>query len=185
MIGPGRFREAMGCFATGVAVVTGRAPSGDYVGLTANSLTSVSLEPPLVLVCLDRSSESRSVLLESRRFAISVLGSDQEELARRFAGEARDTRFEDLAVRFGIEGVPILDGALAWLDCRIWEVVEAGDHTVLFGQVEDGGTGRYGGSGEPGSVGGAGPEGRDGGERSQGSKGPLVFYRGGYGTVAP
>jgi 3-hydroxy-9,10-secoandrosta-1,3,5(10)-triene-9,17-dione monooxygenase reductase component len=158
VIDPDRLRDVMGHFATGVTVVTGRAPGGGYAGLTANSLTSVSLDPPLVLVCIDRNSISRETLLRTERFAVSVLRRDQEEVAHRFSGEARETRFDDLRLRFGRDGVPILDDALAWVECRVWRWVEAGDHTVLFGEVEDGGA--------------AGAD-------------PLVFFRGGYGTVAP
>ena len=178
MIDPDRLREAMGRFATGVTVVTGRKPSGEWVGFTANSLTSVSLDPPLVLVCVDRASSSRDALLESGRFAVSLLGRSQEDVARRFAGEAhRESRFEELSVRAGRDGVPILDGAMAWLDCRIWEVVEAGDHTVLFGAVETAGTDE-----DPGDGATPGPESRRVPIRPGAD--PLVYYRGEFGTVA-
>ncbi|TVR55790.1 MAG: flavin reductase [Gemmatimonadales bacterium] len=180
MIDPGRLREAMGRFATGVTVVTGRRTSGEWVGFTANSLTSVSLDPPLVLVCVDRASSSRDALLESGRFAVSLLGRGQEDVARRFAGKAqRDSRFEELSVRAGREGVPILDGAMAWLDCRIWEVVEAGDHTVLFGAVEMAGTDE---DPEDEANPGPGPE----SQRVPIQRGadPLVYYRGKFGTLA-
>lgn len=167
----------MGRFATGVAVVTGRRRSGERVGFTANSITSVSLDPPLVLVCVDRASSSREAILESGRFAISLLARGQEEVAQSFAGDARDSRFEALPVWSGMEGVPILYGAIAWLDCRIWEVVEAGDHTVLFGAVETAGTD------EDREEGSTGPEAAGSGFRR--FRHPLVYYRGEFGTVAP
>ncbi len=170
MIPPARFREVMGRFAAGVAVITGRAASGEFVGFTANSLTSVSLEPPLVLICVDRDSASRDPLVESGRFAVSILHRDQEPLARRFAGEARESRFEDLGLHFPPGGVPVLRDALAWLDCRVWRLVEAGDHTVIFGLVEAAGRER---------------DGRRGVGAGAGSAKPLVYFRKSYGTVAP
>jgi flavin reductase (DIM6/NTAB) family NADH-FMN oxidoreductase RutF len=160
----------MGRFATGVAVITGRSASGEFLGFTANSLTSVSLEPPLVLICVDRDSASRDSLVKSGRFAVSLLRRDQEPLARRFAGEARETRFQDLALHFPPGGVPVLQDALAWLDCRVWRLVEAGDHTVLFGLVE-----------AAGDVTGGGRETGAG----DGPPKPLVYFRKSYGTVAP
>lgn len=155
-----RFRHVLGHFATGVAVVAGADPEGEYAGLTVNSITAVSLDPPLVLVCVAQASLSREVFLASSAFAISILGRRDLRLARRFAGDLRDSRFSDVAVRIAETGAPILEGCLAWLDCALWKSVEAGDHTVLFGEV------------------------RSCGVSGEGSD-PLVFFRGGYGTVAP
>ncbi|MEX0856208.1 MAG: flavin reductase family protein [Gemmatimonadota bacterium] len=153
-----RFRQVMGHFATGVTVVTGVDPDGERVGLTANSVASVSLDPPLLLVCLDRGSKSLAALLETGAFGISVLHSGQEAVARRFAGEPTANRFRDLEVRLAPSGLPFLPDAIAWFQCRVWRTIEAGDHTILIGEVEDGGT-------KPGS--------------------PLVFFQGRYGIVAP
>jgi len=153
-----RFRHVMGHFATGVAVVTGRDPEGSPLGFTANAVASVSLDPLLVLVAVDRSSTSLPMLLKQEAFALSFLSAGHEELARRFAAEVRENRFEGLPLRVEATGSPVLEGALAWLDCSLWKTVDAGDHVVLFGRVERCGVDRKG-------------------------EAPLVFYGGGYGTV--
>jgi len=132
-----RFRSVMSHFATGVTVVTGADREGRTVGLTANAFTSVSLDPELVLVCVANESLSREVFLDTSRFAVSILRREDEHLAQRFAGPTREVRFEDLPLRVGATGTPIVERALAWVDCRLWKVVEAGDHTVLFGAVVD------------------------------------------------
>lgn len=154
-----RFRRVMGHFATGVAVVTGRNDDGADLGFTANAVVSVSLNPRLVLVCVDHDSASLPALQRHGAFALSFLGASQEELARRFAGGTRADRFTGVPTRVEETGAPILDDALAWLDCRVWKEVEAGDHMLLIGQVK-----RCGG-----------------GQADE----PLVFYRGAYGTVRP
>ena len=154
-----RFRRVMGHFATGVAVVTGRNDDGADLGFTANAVASVSLNPRLVLVCVDHDSASLPALQRHGAFALSFLGASQEDLARRFAGGTREDRFTGVSTRVEETGAPILDDTLAWLDCRIWKEVEAGDHVLLIGQVE-----RCGG-----------------GQADE----PLVFYRGAYGTVHP
>lgn len=158
-IEPKRFREVMGNFATGVAVVTGLDPEGNPLGFTANAVSSVSLDPLLVLVSVDRESTSLPALLGSGGFALSFLRQEDQELARRFARTERDARFEGLELGSGATGVPILRDALAWVDCSLWRSVEAGDHLVLFGKVEACGTH---GAGEP-----------------------LIFFQGRYGTFAP
>jgi 3-hydroxy-9,10-secoandrosta-1,3,5(10)-triene-9,17-dione monooxygenase reductase component len=155
----GHFRHVMGHFATGVTVVSGLDPDGNPVGLTANAVTSVSLEPRLLLVGMDRGSSSLEALLETGQFGISVLRAEDEALARRFAEEAPGVRFRGLDLEDVGADVPILRGALAWLACSVWRTVEAGDHTLLLGEVVKCS---------------ADTEGR-----------PLVFFRGGYGTVAP
>lgn len=154
-----RFRSVMGRFATGVTLVTGRDREGAPVGLTANAVASVSLDPPLLLVCLDRGSASRPVLEEAGSFAVSILRAGQGPLARRFSREDPEERFRDLALREEVTGAPILDGALGWADCRLWRTVEAGDHTILLGEV----------------VACGGAEDDD----------PLVFYCGRFGTFEP
>lgn len=154
----GRFRKVMGHFATGVTLVTGRDEDGVPVGLTANAVTSVSLEPPLILVCLDQLSESRPVLLRTGHFAVSILRSGQDELARRFSRSDPEERFDGLRTRTAVTGAPLLAEALAWADCRTWKSLEAGDHTVLVGEV-------------------LACEAEDEGA-------PLVFFRGRFGTVA-
>ncbi len=149
----------MGRFATGVAVITGRSPEGHPFGFTANSLTSVSLDPRLVLVCVDRNSNSLSPLLAAGRFTISILADNGAPVAARFAASQREERFKGI----GLESAPgapfVLDEAIAWLECRRWRDVEAGDHVVVFGEVVDCGV------------------------RSR--REPLVYFEGRYRTLQP
>jgi flavin reductase (DIM6/NTAB) family NADH-FMN oxidoreductase RutF len=130
-----RFRKVMGTFTTGVAVVTSRSPDGRPCGLTANSVASVSLEPVLVLVCVDRAAASHACIVDGGAFAVSVLGWGDEPIARRFAGNDRAARFDDLPYRTEVTGSPVLDDALAWLDCRVRDVHVAGDHSIVVGEV--------------------------------------------------
>jgi 3-hydroxy-9,10-secoandrosta-1,3,5(10)-triene-9,17-dione monooxygenase reductase component len=156
---PAQFREVMGHFATGVAVVTGATPNGNAFGFTANSVASVSLNPLLVLVSVSRSSESLPLLLAAGHFALSFLGAGDEALARRFSRSARGARFKGLDLQERETGAPVIGGAVAWVDCSVWKTVESGDHVVVFGKVEGCGVG-------------------SGGD-------PLVFHRGRFGTVTP
>jgi flavin reductase (DIM6/NTAB) family NADH-FMN oxidoreductase RutF len=133
---PKQFRQALGMFATGVTVVTTIAPDGSPRGLTANSFTSVSLSPPLVLVCIDRAAKSYTAFTQGNGFAINILSQDQRELSQRFASKTAD-KFAGVDWSKGANGAPILDGALAWLECRHWRWVTAGDHIVLIGEVVD------------------------------------------------
>jgi 3-hydroxy-9,10-secoandrosta-1,3,5(10)-triene-9,17-dione monooxygenase reductase component len=132
-----RLREVLGHFATGVAVVTSAGPSG-YVGMTVNSFTSVSLSPPLVLVCARHESQTGRGIEQSGAFAVNVLCRTQEQLSRRFCGPVA-RRFEGLRVRIGASGAPILHSALAYLDCYLKDGVDAGDHRILIGRVLDAG----------------------------------------------
>ncbi len=132
-----RFRDAMSAFATGVTVVTALGEEGVPFGITANAVTSVSLHPPLVLVCIDRASSSHDPIVDAGAFALNVLGAGQEGLARRFSGDRHDRRFRDVEFSSRETGSPVLETALAWLDCRMWNTLGAGDHTVLFGEVAD------------------------------------------------
>jgi flavin reductase (DIM6/NTAB) family NADH-FMN oxidoreductase RutF len=128
-------RRALGQFATGVTVVTTRAPDGRRLGLTANSFTSVSLDPPMVLWCLARSSPSIEAFLDCGHFAINVLAADQHHLSRQFATPAID-KFEGVATIDGPGGMPMLEGALARFVCRHVAHHEGGDHLVFLGEVE-------------------------------------------------
>ena len=129
-------RRALGSFATGVTVVTTGGPAGLY-GVTANSFTSVSLEPPLVLVCLGRRSPGRELIAGNGAFAVNVLTSDQEELGRRFASKDRGSAmFAGIEHRRGATGAPILSGA-SHLECRLAGIHAAGDHVIVVGQVLD------------------------------------------------
>ncbi len=129
------FRRVLGHFAAGVTVVTTIGDDGQPYGLTATAFTSVSLEPPLVLVCVDKRAESHPHFHVSRVFAVNFLGVDHEHLSRRFATSGGD-KFKDLDVRRGITGAPLLSEALGYLECRTVDVFEGGDHTIFLGQVE-------------------------------------------------
>jgi flavin reductase (DIM6/NTAB) family NADH-FMN oxidoreductase RutF len=129
-----RLRDAFGSFATGVTVVTGRGVDGMRVGLTANSLTSVSLDPPLLLFCPARTASALPTLEASKRFAINVLASDQRAVADRFARRDVD-RFADAAWD-DWDGLPILTGALANFACTLFADHDGGDHRVIIGRVE-------------------------------------------------
>ncbi len=134
MIDPALFRRALGQFASGVTVVTTRDAQGRPLGLTVSSFCSVSLDPPLVLVCVDKRSETHDGFEASRVFAVSVLAEGQEELARRFAfgGPAK---FADAALATGRAGVVLVPGALAHLECHVVSAHEAGDHTIYVGEL--------------------------------------------------
>ena len=132
------FRRVMGQFATGVTVVTTRL--GDEVhGLTANAVCSVSLEPLLVLVCVDHAADTHPLLEKSGVFAVNILSHTQEDLSRLFAGpmEEKAGRLEAIGYRTAVTGAPIIDGCLAYLDCRVVAAYPGGDHTIFIGRVEE------------------------------------------------
>jgi flavin reductase (DIM6/NTAB) family NADH-FMN oxidoreductase RutF len=133
---PLRFRAMMGAFPTGVAVVTARRADGSPSGLTVNSLTSVSLDPLLLLVCIDHNASSHTAILESGAFAVNLLGEEDAGLSDTFARAVRDERFEGLEWRKGPSDSPILAQALGWIDCRVHQTHVAGDHTIVVGRVE-------------------------------------------------
>jgi len=130
-----QFRRVLGSFAAGVTVVTTLGDDGQPYGLTATAFTSVSLEPPLVLVCVDKRSESHVHFHASQVFAVNFLGVHQEELSRRFAVSGGD-KFSDLPTHRSATGAPLLRDTAGYVDCRAVNVVDAGDHTVFIGQVE-------------------------------------------------
>jgi flavin reductase (DIM6/NTAB) family NADH-FMN oxidoreductase RutF len=133
MIDQSLFRQVMGQFASGVTVVTS-AYEGQLVGLTVSSFTSLSLDPQLVLVCIDRSSVSHPAILGSGLFAVNILSQGQEYLSRRFA--TRDAE-KFLAGTFSLSarGLPLLDGALAHIECALHSTLPGGDHTIYVGEV--------------------------------------------------
>ncbi len=133
-------RKALGTFVTGVTVATTIDAEGRPRGLTANSFTSVSLDPPLVLVCVAGSASSHSAFHGCKRFAVNVLSETQQEASMLFASKAPD-KFQRTAWRPGQGGTPILNEALGWFDCLTHDRVEAGDHTILIGRIEDFGHG--------------------------------------------
>ena len=127
-------RRALGRFVTGVTVVTTRDAGGAPLGFTANSFASVSLDPPLVLVCVGHEVERFDVYHRCSEFAINVLGDSQRALSSRFATEHPD-RFGGVRWRPGAHGAPILAGCIAALECATWRRIEAGDHMILIGRV--------------------------------------------------
>jgi flavin reductase (DIM6/NTAB) family NADH-FMN oxidoreductase RutF len=145
-----QFRQLCGRFATGVIVVTAADASGADQGMTANSFTSVSLDPPLVSVNVDRAASVHAVILAAPRFMINVLESAQEAISRHFSGP-EPHRFESF--RRSASGLVILEGVIATIECETYTRFEGGDHTIVVGRV----------------VGGEAREGR-----------PLLYFRGGY-----
>ena len=127
----------MGMFATGVTIVTTRDSHGNFYGLTANAVTSLSLVPPLVLICVDRKAESFIHFYDSKRFVVNILGRDQEALSARFAKSGGD-KFGGVPYRLGRLDTPILPDTLGYLECRVIETHEGGDHVIHVGEVEHG-----------------------------------------------
>lgn len=128
-------RDAFGAFLTGVTVVTTVDDAGSPIGFTANSFTSVSLEPPLLLVCLAKTSRNYATLTRAKGFGINVLSEGQKEVSNTFARPVED-RFAAVQWRTGPLGSPVFADVAAWFDCAMHEVVDAGDHVILLGRVE-------------------------------------------------
>jgi flavin reductase len=155
------FRSTVGAFATGVTVVTTRGEEHAY-GMTANAFSSVSLDPPLILVCVINPSEGAEHITSNGVFAVNILSVEQEPMSRFFASRDRPKgrdAFRDVPHRVAASGSPILEGAAAFMDCRLHATHEAGDHLIFIGEVleidvQEGGT-------------------------------PLVFHGGGYRLLAP
>src|SRR5713101_8406765 len=131
------FRSALGVFATGVTVVTTQGPEHAY-GLTANAFSSVSLDPPLILVCVNSGTRGSESIEQNRVFAVNILTSEQEAVSRYFASRDRPRgkeAFSEIAHRTEVTGSPILDGVAAYLDCRLAASHLAGDHVIFIGEV--------------------------------------------------
>ena len=152
-----RFRRVLGHFPTGVTVITAAA-DGVPVGLAVGSFTSVSLDPPLVAFCPDKSSSSWPKIEATGVFCVNILAEDQEDICRNFATKGGD-KFQGIGWRPASSGSPILHDVLAWVDCEIETVHEAGDHYVVIGRVHELDVAHEGT--------------------------PLVFFRGGYGRFTP
>jgi len=133
---PRTLRDAFGSYMTGVTVVTARAPDGRPVGFTANSFSSVSLDPPLLLVCPGRFLSSYEAFAACSHFAVSILAEGQEDVATIFAGSKKD-RFAQVAHSADMHGVPVIDGAVARFSCVRHSVIDAGDHCILLGEVAE------------------------------------------------
>jgi flavin reductase (DIM6/NTAB) family NADH-FMN oxidoreductase RutF len=136
-----RLRRALGCYPTGVTVVTARAADGRAVGLTVNSFASLSLDPPLLLWSLANRSPSLRVFRSASHYAINVLAQGQQALALRFADPKVPDKFEGVALHQAPEPVasqaPLLEGALAWFVCASRDAIETGDHTLFIGRMVD------------------------------------------------
>jgi flavin reductase (DIM6/NTAB) family NADH-FMN oxidoreductase RutF len=134
---PDAFRTVLGHFATGVAIMTSMADDHPH-GMTANAVTSVSLDPPLVLVCVDRTAVMAGVVEKAGAFALSFLSDDQEEVSQWFADPTRPDggdQFDGVATLTATTGSPILEGSHAWVDCRRWATYDGGDHVIVVGEV--------------------------------------------------
>ncbi len=136
-VNPALFRQLLGRFATGVTVVTTRDPAGRPIGMTASSVASVSLHPPLVLVSIDQANDMHPALRAASRFVLNVLADDQEALSRRFAAEHSD-RFDGVPYRDSGHALPIIEGTVASIECEKQAEAPGGDHTVFFGLVTGG-----------------------------------------------
>lgn len=132
---PRELRNAFGNFVTGVTIVTTIDEAGNPRGMTANSYTSVSLDPPLILVCIDRRAGSFSAFATAPSFAVNILGEHQRALSNLFASKSQD-KFVGLQTEIAVTGAVILRDALCWMDCRVHQRVPAGDHLLLIGEIQ-------------------------------------------------
>ena len=155
-VDPAQFRQLLGRFATGVTVLTARDPRGHPIGMTASSVASVSLQPPLLLVCVDQRHDMLAAMQAAHWFVLNVLAADQEAISRRFAAEHPD-RFDGIGYRDDKHGIPVLDDVLASIACAKHGEAPGGDHTVFFGLVTGG---------------------------TVSDRRPLLYYRGGYANLA-
>jgi flavin reductase (DIM6/NTAB) family NADH-FMN oxidoreductase RutF len=128
------FRAVLGRFASGVSIVTTVGATGTDHGMTVSALSSLSLEPPLILLCVDRTATTHPHLLAARHFAVSMLALEQADLSTRFA-QKRDDRFADVAITRDAHGCALIDGAIAHLECEMWAQHDGGDHTIFVGRV--------------------------------------------------
>ncbi len=135
MISKDEFRHALGRFASGVTVVTSKDADGNLHGITVSAFCSVSLEPPLVLVCIEKKAGSNHAFQDGKAFVVNLLAANQQYLSDRFASRLSD-KFAGVSYRSGIEDLPVLEDALANLECLLKYSYEAGDHTIFVGQIE-------------------------------------------------
>lgn len=138
-INPNEFRSVLGRFTSGVTIIATRDASGTNHGMTVSAFSSLSLVPPLVLVCVGHAATIAGAVAAATHFGVSVLGEHQQAVAQRFA-ESHIDRFEGIATSLGTGGVPLIDGAIGWLACKVQARHEAGDHTIVVGEVLDAGT---------------------------------------------
>ncbi len=130
------FKQALAQWASGVTIVTTKTDAG-YAGMTASAFSSVSADPPIILVCINQSAESCALVAESGSFAVNILESSQQDASNRFASfKDKETRFDSVAWSEAPSGSPYLDESLCSLDCKVVNKVEAGSHIVFFGEVQ-------------------------------------------------
>lgn len=129
------FRDALRHWATGVTVVTTKDRAGHLHGITVSAFSSVSLRPPLVLVCIEKEAGSHHAFVESDFFVVNILSDRQEFVSRRFASRLFD-KFAEIEITKGVNGIPLISGALANLECRLIWAYEGGDHTIFVGEIE-------------------------------------------------
>ncbi len=136
---PKTYRSIMGAFATGVTVITTDV-DGMLHGMTANAVTSVSLDPMLLLVCVDKGAQSHVQLQKTRTFGVNILSSEQKDVSNTFAVSAppEEGALRGVAWHEGVHATPLLDGALATLECRVTKELDGGDHTIFLGEVLEG-----------------------------------------------
>jgi 3-hydroxy-9,10-secoandrosta-1,3,5(10)-triene-9,17-dione monooxygenase reductase component len=152
------FRRILGHYPTGVCVITSITADGDRIGMVVGSFTSVSLDPPLVAFYPDKRSQSWPRIEATGRFCVNVLAAGQGDLCRRFSSRI-DDRFDGVSHRLSTAGLPILDGVVAWIDCDLHAIHEAGDHYIALGRVLS--------------------------LDSEAPERPLLFFQGGYGSFSP
>ncbi|HWI70677.1 MAG TPA: flavin reductase family protein [Baekduia sp.] len=160
-VDPMRYREVIGRFATGVAIVTAHSDDGP-AGLTTNAVTSLSLEPLQLIVCFDNASRTLPIVEQAGRFAVNVLRAGQEDLARIFASKRVAVEKFEAVTHTVAHGVPVIDDALAWIACDLDSLTEAGDHTIGIGRVTH----------------------LSSDDAPSASNDPLLFFRGGFGRMA-
>ena len=151
-IDPRELRNVMGHFATGVTIITTKDNTGKPFGLTANAFSSLSLAPPLVLVCVDKTVDCYACFEDSKVFAVNFLSEEQEQLSRRFATKGIE-KFEGVTCSSGELGTPLLEGTLGHIECKVVNSYEGGDHTIYVGEIQ--------------------------GARASGDR-PLLFFKGKY-----
>lgn len=160
------FRKTLSHFAAGVTTVTMVAKDGAYHGITVSSFTSVSLDPPLVLICIDKSTAAHAILPEAGAFCVNFLHENQLHLSNRFAGRDPERSFEDIPTYTAVTGAPVFAESLGYVDCRIINAYDGGDHTIFLGEVVQ--------------LGAADPVVVDGSELS-----PLIYYKSNYRFLRP
>ena len=134
---PVDLRSVMRYFASAVTVVTGALDTGELFGLTVSAFTSVSLEPPLVLICIRNESSATDLLRKSMKYCVNVLAEDQQTIAEKFSLAGEAGRFQNLDFKIGKGGSPVINGAIGYIDCKITQVILAGDHTIFIGEAVD------------------------------------------------